>query len=98
MRIPEEHWQHAPVALPPIHLPRGLVNRLNIDNSGDPINAEWASATIAYVLARGLDAIETASAELVATTTDPIAALKLPPDVEQAARNLFAAVGGKRPL
>lgn len=72
MNIPEEHWQHAPVALPPITLPRGLVNRLNIDNGGDPLNAEWASAIIAYVLTCGLDALdqaETAPAPLAVVVT-----------------------------
>ncbi len=72
MNIPKEHWQHAPVALPPITLPRGLMNRLELDNGGFPINAEWVSATIAYVLARGLDALdqaETAPAPLAVVVT-----------------------------
>lgn len=71
MNIPEEHWQHAPVALPPIHLPRGLVNRLELDNGSGPTTAEWASAILAYVLERGLDALQVPESASEAHTITP---------------------------
>lgn len=66
----EEHWQHAQVGLPPIHLSRELLHRLGLDTSDGPLDAERASATIARVLARGLDASATPR-----DTTPPAAAV-----------------------
>ncbi len=73
MRLPEDYERNAPVALPPITLPRYLVNRLNIVPNIVPeigATAEWTSATLAYVLDAGLDALDaTESAPVPDTLT-----------------------------
>lgn len=67
MRLPEDYERNAPVALPPITLPRQLVNRLNLAPEIGA-TAEWTSATLAYVLGAGLDALNAAESAPVPDT------------------------------
>jgi len=71
MRLSEDYESNAPVALPPIHLPRGLVNRLDLDTE----SAEWASVKLAYVLEVGLEATQPNTAAPVRPTPTPAALL-----------------------